>query len=218
MLDALSEDQALMLEAELIAAFGTIDTGGLLTNAVLPSGLASKARTAIVVPSGVKEKAQIGLTLLKEAVLELAKANPSGITHKNELGQVVHFGSFRKTWQTLGVRFGINQRSAQEILGHSDPNLTAKVYTDVAGLQLHDEIAKLPWLGVDSGCSQIRSQNSGPKGHLVAFPGTSERPAEPSAPVQVVPAESPVHSLSLGDTSQKWWWVMDSNHRRAVPN
>ena len=41
---------------------------------------------------------------------------------------------------------GVAQRAAQELLGHSDPALTANVYTDVAGLALHDEVAKLPWI------------------------------------------------------------------------
>ena len=70
----------------------------------------------------------------------------AGIERKDGLGRVVHFHSFRKTWQTLGVRYGINQRVAQEVLGHSDANLTAKVYTDVPALGLHAEIAKLPWI------------------------------------------------------------------------
>lgn len=61
-------------------------------------------------------------------------------------GRVVHRHAFRKTFQTMGVRAGINQRSAQELLGHSDPKLTAAVYTDVAALHLHEEIAKLPWI------------------------------------------------------------------------
>ena len=83
LVDALDEHQAIRLEAELISAFGTIDTGGLLTNTVMPSGLAAKARTSVIVPSGVKEKAQLGLTLLKEAVLELAKANPKGVSNSD---------------------------------------------------------------------------------------------------------------------------------------
>lgn len=81
LVDALSETQALKLEAELIAAFGTVDTGGLLTNTVMPSGLGKKARTQVVVPSGVKEKAQVGLSLLKEAVLEMAQANAGGVSN-----------------------------------------------------------------------------------------------------------------------------------------
>ncbi len=81
LLDQLTEGQALRLEAELIAAFGTEDTGGLLTNSVIPSGVSTSRRLKITVPTGVIEKAQIGLTLLKEAVLELAKANAGGITN-----------------------------------------------------------------------------------------------------------------------------------------
>ena len=42
LVDSLTEHQAMRLEAELIASFGTIDTGGLLTNSVLPSGLGKK--------------------------------------------------------------------------------------------------------------------------------------------------------------------------------
>ena len=83
MVDLISEIQAIKLEAELISAFGTIDTGGILTNSVVPSGLTRKARTSVIVPHGVKEKAQIGLGLLKDAVLEFAKANQSGISNSD---------------------------------------------------------------------------------------------------------------------------------------
>lgn len=48
----------------------------------------------------------------------------AGIPHTDEFGRVVHFHAFRKTWQTLGVRYGINQRAAQEVLGHSDRSRT----------------------------------------------------------------------------------------------
>lgn len=70
----------------------------------------------------------------------------AGIEHKDALGRVIHFHSFRKTWQTLGVRYGISQRVAQETLGHSDANLTANVYTDVPSLEMHTELQKLPWI------------------------------------------------------------------------
>jgi hypothetical protein len=83
LVEQLSEIQALKLEAELIAAFGTEDTGGLLTNAVLPSGLGTKSRREVIVPTGVKEKAQLGLGLLKDALFELARANLAGITNSD---------------------------------------------------------------------------------------------------------------------------------------
>ncbi|MGH8021862.1 MAG: tyrosine-type recombinase/integrase [Opitutaceae bacterium] len=70
----------------------------------------------------------------------------AGIAHRDDTGRVVHFHAFRKTFQTMGVQSGVNQRAAQELLGHSDANLTADAYTDVPALALHREVAKLPWL------------------------------------------------------------------------
>ena len=69
------------LRPELIAAFGTEHTGGPLTNAVVPARAAPKERKNIMVPQGAVERAQLGLTLLKNAVLGLARANPDGVTN-----------------------------------------------------------------------------------------------------------------------------------------
>jgi len=120
LVESLSEHQAIRLEAELISALGTLDSGGLLTNTVLPSGLGRKARAAVVVPSGVKEKAQLGLSLLKEAVLELAKANPGGISNSDAaslLGLRSDYGGGSKdylSYSVLGIlmREGKLERSA----------------------------------------------------------------------------------------------------------
>jgi integrase len=71
----------------------------------------------------------------------------AGIAKRDESGRVLDFHSFRKTWQTMAVRAGIPLRVSQAILGHSTPDLTANAYTDVAGLELHVEAAKLPWFG-----------------------------------------------------------------------
>ena len=79
--DDLTESQALKLEAELIAAFGTEATGGLLTNSVLPAGVGYKTRENLVLPQGAVERSQIGLDLVKSAIIELAEANPGGITN-----------------------------------------------------------------------------------------------------------------------------------------
>ena len=60
-----------------------------------------------------------------------------------------------------------NQRAAQEVLGNSDANLTAQVYTDVPALALHDEIAKLPLItesetgAVRGGTENRRSKSGG---------------------------------------------------------
>ena len=79
--DDLDEAQALKLEAELISAFGTEQTGGILTHAVVPSGLGGKSRIGIVVPQGAIERAQLGLQFLKGAVSEFVQANPNGVTN-----------------------------------------------------------------------------------------------------------------------------------------
>ncbi len=81
LVEDLTEVQALKLEAELISAFGTKDTGGILTNAVVPKGLSIKRAAGIVVPHGCVEQAQLGLGMLKDAVIELAQANEEGITN-----------------------------------------------------------------------------------------------------------------------------------------
>lgn len=109
MADELSEPQALKLEAELISAFGTEETGGMLTNSVIPSGSAKTAKTDLVIPFGVREKAQLGLSLLKESMLELAQANPKGIQNSQSaraLGlQSDYLGGSKDylSWSILGL-------------------------------------------------------------------------------------------------------------------
>jgi hypothetical protein len=56
MTDGLSEPQALKLEAELISAFGTEATGGMLTNTVIPSGTTGTLPKGLVLPSGARRK------------------------------------------------------------------------------------------------------------------------------------------------------------------
>ena len=81
LVDDVTENQALRIEAELVAAFGTVDTGGPLMNSVMPAGLGTKRRADVVVPQGAVERAQQGLAMLKKAVLVMIRANKSGITN-----------------------------------------------------------------------------------------------------------------------------------------
>jgi hypothetical protein len=83
LVDDLDESQALKIESELISSFGTIDTGGSLYNTVVPSGVVRRVQPDINVPTGVLDKAQIGLKLLKDSVEEFAEANPQGITNSD---------------------------------------------------------------------------------------------------------------------------------------
>lgn len=107
--DDLSEAQALKLEAELIAAFGTQATGGLLTNSVIPSGNVPAFRAGVTTPAGAVEKAQVALDLLKNVVLEFAQANPSGVTNSDVskcLGLQSDYAGASKdylAWSILGL-------------------------------------------------------------------------------------------------------------------
>lgn len=79
----LTETQALKIESELISSFGTIDAGGTLYNAVIPTGTVRRVQNNINVPTGIVEKAQIGIDLLKDALEEFSEANSEGITNSD---------------------------------------------------------------------------------------------------------------------------------------
>ena len=110
LVEGLTELDSLRIEAELISAFGTEATGGMLTNAVTPSLNPLKRRSRdINVPSGAAEKAQMGLDLLKSAVMELALANAEGVTNSDvthTLGLQSDYKSGSKdylSWSLLGL-------------------------------------------------------------------------------------------------------------------
>ena len=106
LIDRLSETDALRLEAELISALGTEETGGLLTNVVVPQGAANVANTRIVVPQGTIERAQLGLAILKEAVLNLIDANPDGVSNSdvaNALGLRSDYRGRQKDYLSYSV-------------------------------------------------------------------------------------------------------------------
>jgi uncharacterized protein len=120
MVEDLAEVQAIKLEAELIAAYGTESTGGPLTNTVIPSGVITRLPREITVPHGAQERAQLGLQLLKGAVLELARANRKGISNADAaavLGLRSDYGGGSKdylSYSLLGIlmRDGLLRRDA----------------------------------------------------------------------------------------------------------
>ena len=128
LVDDLTEAQALKIEAEMIAAFGTEETGGILTNAVIPSGLGGKKRDHISVPQGTVERAQLGLEFLKAAILELAKANPGGITNSDAaslLGLRSDYNGKQKDYLSYSV-LGLLIREGKIERKHTPPRHVAK--------------------------------------------------------------------------------------------
>ena len=104
--DNLTEEQALKLEAELISAFGIRKYGGMLTNKVRPNPNNISRRIKVNVPEGCYEKAQMGLELVKSAVMELAKANPDGIKNSDTakyLGLQSDYGGGSKDYLSYSI-------------------------------------------------------------------------------------------------------------------
>lgn len=99
-------------------------------------------------------------------------------------------------------------------LGHSDPSLTANVYTDVAALPLHEEIAKLPWIETEEAHAHGDAHELGISGPGPSQVGTDAPP--PPSKVVGFPRKSPTESRTGTDGPvSNWWWRMDSNHRRS---
>jgi uncharacterized protein len=122
--EGLTEMQALRIEAELIATFGTLETGGILANSVVPSGTVRRNRRNVIVPYGAPEKAQLGLALLKDAVLELARANKGGVTNadvSHSLGLHSTYKGGSKdylSWSILGLLMKDGLIERDNNLGH----------------------------------------------------------------------------------------------------
>lgn len=107
--DNLTEEQSLKIEAELISGFGIRSQGGLLTNRIKPNPDNISKRIKINIPDGCYEKAQMGLAILKSAVMELAKSNPEGIKNSDAakyLGLQSDYGGGSKdylSYSLLGI-------------------------------------------------------------------------------------------------------------------
>lgn len=69
----------------------------------------------------------------------------AGIERFDARNRKVDFHSFRYTFARKLAKQGISQRLAQELMRHSDPRLTANLYTDTAHLPTFDAIEKLSW-------------------------------------------------------------------------
>jgi hypothetical protein len=106
LVEGLSEIEAIRIEAELISAFGTEERGGILTNRVVPTGVLNKVRDEVRVPRGTVEKAQVSLEHLKNAVLEMIRANKEGVTNYDVakcLGLQSDYGGGSKNYLSYSV-------------------------------------------------------------------------------------------------------------------
>ena len=68
----------------------------------------------------------------------------AGIAHKDEAGRYVDFHSLRVSLATMLAANRVSPRAAQALMRHTDPRLTAGVYTDEKLLPLAAELLNVP--------------------------------------------------------------------------
>ena len=118
----------------------------------LPSALARELRK--FQPADEKADKKVFFGLFPHYETFRADLKRAKIPHKDSAGHVVHFHSFRKTHASFAARYGVAQKATQEVLGHSDANLTANIYTEMPSDAIRTELNKLPWItakGIENG-------------------------------------------------------------------
>ena len=95
----------------------------------------------------------------------------AGIPFETEQGRV-DFHSMRMSLATMLAANGVPQRTAQAHLRHSDPRLTAMVYTDERVLPIADHISAVPDLplGPRREADDDRARATGTTGHVISPP------------------------------------------------
>ena len=96
----------------------------------------------------------------------------AGIDQYDENGRKLDFHALRYTFATKLAKQGVSQRLAQELMRHSDPKLTANIYTDVTHLPTFDAVETLPWHSET--CPPIRPPASDFDSHSSSQNGTIE--------------------------------------------
>ena len=98
------------------------------------------------IPTAVPSDAllfSIPLHLIRNLKKDLAAA---GIAERDGQGFVIDLHSMRHTFATMLAKGGIPQRVAQELMRHSDPRLTANVYTHLGMTDTRSALDSLPSL------------------------------------------------------------------------
>ena len=140
----------------------------------LPEALARELRRLRPGPAGENADKKIFFGIFPHYETFRADLIRAGIPHRDSAGSVVHFHSFRKTHASFAARYGVAQKATQEVLGHSDANLTANIYTEMPSDSIRSELKKLPWItenGIETDpekSAPICAPTCGVSGHLAS--------------------------------------------------
>lgn len=84
------------------------------------------------------------------------------IKRLDSMGRKLDFHALRYTFATKLAASGVSQRLAQELLRHSDPRLTANIYTDVTQLPTFEAVNGLKWQNTVSQAAACTEKNENP--------------------------------------------------------
>ncbi|WP_165249229.1 tyrosine-type recombinase/integrase [Paludisphaera soli] len=93
----------------------------------------------------------------------------AGIPKTDGRGRILDIHALRTTFGTHLAAAGVPLATAQKLMRHADPKLTANVYTDAALLDLHGAVEALP--GAASVVATV-APTGGTTGHFVSSPDT----------------------------------------------
>jgi integrase len=135
----------------------------------------------------------------------------AGIPKKDERGRTLDVHALRTTFGTLLSKGGVPLRTAQAAMRHSDPSLTANVYTDPKLLDVSGALDALPSLSLDrgrsdeqlgttdtSGDSRFALPFAAPHGIPGQMPSTADK-AEAGPPIEIGGARLAVTAQSVAD-------------------
>jgi integrase len=148
-----------------------------------------------------------------------ADLDKAGIPYRDEQGRVADFHSLRVTLCTNLHNAGVPERTAMEMMRHSDRRLTDKVYTDTSKLHTWSAVDKLPSVlqTNEESLSQILSQNSVAGGQSVSLPvigGDTEDTQIEAVDIDECRGQS--FSVTTGQ-DEKWRAQQELNLQPLVP-
>jgi len=120
----------------------------------LPMGLAESLRQFLDhrrLTTAVSEESRIwpGSWPEKASVMLRRDLEAAGISYQDKAGRFLDFHSLRHTFGTNLARAGVAPKVAQELMRHSDVNLTLGIYTHIEMSDLAGAVEKLPGNHID---------------------------------------------------------------------
>jgi len=153
-------------------------------------------------PQGAKERDCVFLGCSNADRMIRNDMEKAGIERIDAMGRKLDFHCLRYTFATMLAQHGVSQRMAQELMRHSDPRLTANIYTDVTMLPTFNAVHALPWLGGEGGNQTVPSKKDGTQKGTQNGTQTSDLSGQKLAHPDAVAIQAP--SLLKPDFQGDW--------------